>query len=168
MGRAALAAIVENILQRDVAVCTSMRNRIVLALQRSGGRMSPTENLCRTTIPPDFFSAVNKIGTVSARVTMTDPSTVAIDSGVFVQSILGQMVVCTLSDGRTASGRLVCVDRLYVATVSSLQKYLEPLVSHPVSLHTHFFLEKIWSLPIAYASNKYAPWIIHRLQYCQW
>jgi hypothetical protein len=48
--------------------------------------------------------------------TMRDTSTCAteIDSKSFVQSILGEQVVCTLSDGRKASGRLMCVDRLYV------------------------------------------------------
>jgi small nuclear ribonucleoprotein (snRNP)-like protein len=35
-----------------------------------------------------------------------------INSRTFVQHLLGQRVVCTLTDGRTATGRLVCVDRL--------------------------------------------------------
>jgi hypothetical protein len=35
-----------------------------------------------------------------------------INTKTFVRSILGQKVVCTLSDGQTASGRLICVDRL--------------------------------------------------------
>ena len=53
--------------------------------------------------------------------TMTEDHTSPenVDSRVFVQSILGQRVVCTLSDGRTAMGRLMCVDRLYVVIVLS-------------------------------------------------
>jgi len=34
------------------------------------------------------------------------------DSRAFVRSILGQTVVCTMTDGRTATGRFLCVDRL--------------------------------------------------------
>jgi hypothetical protein len=68
--------------------------------------------------------------------TMTDPA--AVDSKVFVQSILGHTVVCTLSDGRTATGRLVCVDRLYVVCLRCRAPtfVFESLVTHDASLHS--------------------------------
>lgn len=34
-----------------------------------------------------------------------------------IQKLLGSSIICTLADGRTAEGRLVCVDRLYVQYV---------------------------------------------------
>jgi hypothetical protein len=35
-------------------------------------------------------------------------------SELFVQKLLGQKVICTLLDNRTATGRFICLDRLYV------------------------------------------------------
>ena len=31
-----------------------------------------------------------------------------------MESLLGKTLKCTLDDGRTATGKLVCIDRLYV------------------------------------------------------
>ena len=35
-----------------------------------------------------------------------------------MQNLLGKTIKCTLDDGRTATGSLVCVDRLYVLCLS--------------------------------------------------
>jgi small nuclear ribonucleoprotein (snRNP)-like protein len=35
-----------------------------------------------------------------------------INSRIFLQNLLGHRVVCTLTDGRTATGDFECVDRL--------------------------------------------------------
>ena len=36
------------------------------------------------------------------------------ESLAIVEKLLGSWIICTLADGRTAEGRLICVDRLYV------------------------------------------------------
>lgn len=46
-----------------------------------------------------------------------------INSRIFVQHLLGQRVVCTLSDGRTATGRLLCLDRLCVFIFEAMRMF---------------------------------------------
>lgn len=50
-----------------------------------------------------------------------------------IRSLIGSRIVCSLSDGRTTTGKFVCIDRLYVISrhIFFLDLLLSPLSSYP-------------------------------------